>query len=480
MGTAFNISLQAGLAGSLSPLVGILGIYAIIRSLNRISSGRAALNGTLAMTAGALVGLFWMNQTSLVAYLLLCLYMSIFGLALGLTAARLQKTRGVWSCCFLLAAAWCAMEFTRSLLFSGFPWMLTGSLWAGWPAMLGPADIGGVHLLTFLTVLPPAAINACQQERNWRRLGLVLGLIPLTIIYSAIRNRSQADGEKLRVAVIQACIPYKVGPHADTVKQLRIQQKLTATIKPRSTDLVIWSETMLTGPLRKRAPEILGPFVRAGNFWSICGGVLENNDAEESYHNSALLLDPQGKIAGRYDKRHLVPFGEYIPMDGAFPGAETIFRISGNTFTPGQRQPLMLLKDIPIGLSICYEDIFPEISREDARRGAELLVNITNDGWFLRSSQPRQHLALASLRSVETRLPMIRATNTGISALISANGKITIPTNGDLWERGVVRIDLKTTGQAHSLYLIIGDLLAWTFVLVSLAALIIPLLRRKN
>jgi apolipoprotein N-acyltransferase len=117
-----------------------------------------------------------------------------------------------------------------------------------------------------------------------------------------------------------------------------------------------------------------------------------------------------------------------------------------------------------LGISICYEDCFPELSRSDARRGAALLVNLTNDSWFRRSPEARQHLALAAFRAVETRRPLVRATNTGISALVSANGSIAVPAHGGLWEKGLVRMSpvVPVAGRrAETIYVLWGDFFGW-------------------
>ncbi len=146
-----------------------------------------------------------------------------------------------------------------------------------------------------------------------------------------------------------------------------------------------------------------------------------------NYMNSAFLVSPSGNIVGRYDKAHLVPFGEYVPLRSLLPFMSNIV-VGISDFLPGKEFSPLSVGNGKIGVLICYEVIFPEISREFKNRGAGLLVNITNDAWYGRSSAPFQHLSMAVLRSVENRMFIARAANTGISAIISPMGEITAQT----------------------------------------------------
>jgi len=284
---------------------------------------------------------------------------------------------------------------------------------------------------------------------------------------------------------VQPLVPFKVGPKADPAEMLREQQAILAGVEPCSADLLVWSETMVPGDLLEETPEYLAPAAREKRCCFLAGGVVHETDASGERtgraFNSALLLDPQGEVAGRYDKRHLVPFGEYVPFGGRFPGAKHIFDLIGTVFTaPDGERPLPEAGGVALGVSICYEDCFPYISRRDARRGAGLLVNLTNDSWFRRSSEARQHLALGAFRAVETRRPLARATNTGISALIDSDGRITVPPNGGLWEKGLVRMDVALAPRAPTVCMAIGDFFAWLALIAAGAGAVMGLWRRNK
>ena len=208
--------------------------------------------------------------------------------------------------------------------------------------------------------------------------------------------------------------------------------RLTAALEPGAADILVWSETMVPGDLLERLP-LLAELARRKRCWFLAGGVVHGTDPAGRRtgrdHNSAVLLDPRGRLAGRYDKRHLVPFGEYVPLGGRFPGARHLFEIIGTVFSPGDPgAPLPVADGLPLGLSICYEDAFPELVRgyllRRKGRGADFLVNISNDGWFKGSHELDQHLAICRLRAIEFRTGIVRCCNTGISAIINPDGSL--------------------------------------------------------
>jgi apolipoprotein N-acyltransferase len=344
---------------------------------------------------------------------------------------------------------------------------------------MGIADLGGVWLVTFVTILCPALFLTTKSKRRFVPQILAAALVLVVQAYGVARSHRPPPTAgrlpPLRIAAVQPLVPFKVGPKADPEAMLREQRHLTAQVEPGSVDLIVWSETMVPGDLLEEIPETLAPVAREKRCFLLAGGVVHEKDAAGNLtgraFNSAVLLDPQGRLAGRYDKRHLVPFGEYVPLGGKFPGARAIFDLIGTVFTPAETEaPLPEIAGVKLGVNICYEDAFPEIPRRDAARGARLLVNLTNDSWFRQTSEARQHLALAALRAVETRTPMVRATNTGITALIDADGRVTVPPGGGLWEKGLLRMEIAVPECRSTAYLAVGDLFAWLCVAASVIA----------
>jgi apolipoprotein N-acyltransferase len=486
-GLSFNLVLRPGAAGWLAPPLGLAGLGLFLWSFRGgADPRRGTLLGAASMAAAAATGLFWMSCITFPAYLGIVVYLALYGAAFGAGAAVIRRGAGGWAFPWLAAALWAALEFLRARAFTGFPWLLAGSVWAGLPAAMGLADLGGVFLVSFATVLV-AALVAAEKPEGLRRRGVLAAAAALAALgyglaSSSVHRPASADqpSPPLAVAAVQPLVPFKVGPKADPEAMLREQQALTAPIEPGSIALLIWSETMVPGDLLEEAPGRLAPIARAKRCHFLAGGVIHEKDADRAF-NSAILLAPDGRIVGRYDKRHLVPFGEYVPWGGHFPGAGGIFQLIGTTFTPGDAaRPLPALDGVPLGLSICYEDAFPHLARRDAARGARLLVNLTNDSWFRRSSEARQHLALSAFRAVETRRPLVRATNTGITAMADADGRITAPAEGALWQKGLARFQVPVAAERRTLYVRAGDAFAWACVAAAAAALLAGILHRRQ
>ena len=184
---------------------------------------------------------------------------------------------------------------------------------------------------------------------------------------------------------------------------------------------------------------------------------------ELSLYNRAYLLDGDGMVTGYYDKIHLVPFGEYVPWKKILFFVDKLVQAAGN-FASGKQAVVLEVSAARVGVLICYEAIFPKLSRNLANGGANLLVNITNDAWFGRSSAPHQHLSMAVLRAVENRIPIARCANTGISAFIDTRGRILQKTG--LYEDETLVSTLRL-GKDKTIYTRYGDWFAWSCVAIS-------------
>jgi apolipoprotein N-acyltransferase len=195
----------------------------------------------------------------------------------------------------------------------------------------------------------------------------------------------------------------------------------------------------------------------------------EEIEGETSYFNSALFLDRKGNVRGRYDKIHLVPFGEYIPWRDLFFFAETITKDVGD-FHPGADPKTVVLGEHPVNAIICFEAVFPELSAEFVRRGSQLFINITNDRWYGDSAAPYQHMAMARWRAVENRRYMLRAANSGISVIVEPTGEIQNSTN--LLQEAHLEGDFMFL-ETMSFYSRHGDLLAGLCVIIVICSLLI-------
>ena len=208
-------------------------------------------------------------------------------------------------------------------------------------------------------------------------------------------------------------------------------QALTAEAENPGTNLLIWPETALPFYLQggKEVPAPVSELVKKRRVWLLTGAPyydgnsLGDSDTKVHYYNSSILLSPEGLLNGRYDKQHLVPFGEYIPFRKYFPYLGPVVESMGD-FTAGSGSRPLACETARIGVLICFESIFPDLSRKWVNNNANLLVNITNDAWFGNSSAPWQHLSMAVFRAVETRRSLARAANTGISGYIDPLGRM--------------------------------------------------------
>ena len=185
--------------------------------------------------------------------------------------------------------------------------------------------------------------------------------------------------------------------------------------------------------------------------------------------NRAYLVSAKGDVVAHYDKMQLAPFGEYVPLRPVLGFSSDVVVAGADSMSPGTEQTLFPLGHAKLGVLICYESIFPDLTRREVKAGAKVLVNITNDAWYGKSSAPYQMLAMAAMRSAETKVPMIRAANTGITAVIKPSGEITERT--PIFERGT-EIGVVEWRRVRTFYTIVGDLFAELCFLLTVLALL--------
>ncbi|MEL6684026.1 MAG: apolipoprotein N-acyltransferase [Pseudomonadota bacterium] len=313
-------------------------------------------------------------------------------------------------------------EVLRALILTGFPWALLGHVWIT-TGLAQLAAFGGPHLLTLLTVLAGLAI-AMLAGRD-RIAGLVILGLMLAVSFvmrpGALPSLPQ-DAPVVRLVQPNALQHQKWDPaYAD----LFLNRMLLSTSAGDVPDLVVWPETAIPY-LLNHIDDDLSLLSDAARGAPLVFGI-QRRDAEARAYNSLVVMGPGGQVQSIYDKRHLVPFGEYIPGAQLLGrvGAAGLARNLGVGFTPGAVPGPVDLPGIGAAVPlICYEGIFAEeITYGDTR--PRLLLLITNDAWFGQAAGPHQHLAQARLRAIEQGLPMVRVANTGISAMIDAQGRIT-------------------------------------------------------
>jgi apolipoprotein N-acyltransferase len=416
-----------------------------------------------------------------------------------LLAGVLSLYRGLWAMGVAWAAQrgvsplwfaptlWVALEYVQANFpFGGFPWELLGYGLYRHPLLIQTADLAGVYGLSFLVVLANVLLflMSCRRfgaiRHTMRHEALPILLIMVCVGYGANRldavHKLAAEHPTLKVAVTQGNI--KQGEKWDP-QQVHATLDRYADLSEKGAEarLIVWPETaapfffLRTPGFTERVQEIAQ---KSGAHLLFGAPAWELTAQGERYFNRAYLLTPQGEVAGYYDKAHLVPYGEYVPLQRIFFFIPKMVPMIGD-FAEGPVGATLSLPEGPVGVLICFESIFGYLGRAQVKNGARLLVNITNDAWFGDTSAPYQHMSMAVVRAVEGRVAVARAANTGISAFIAPDGKI-------LWTSGInvsaaraMEIPWLPGG---SLYTIIGDVFAWVCLIFT--ALAIVWLRRRR
>jgi apolipoprotein N-acyltransferase len=398
------------------------------------------------------------------ALLLLSLYMSLYPAVFAVVISRAMQRGG--SLLWLAPALWVTLDTVRGKLFTGFPWQDLAYSQYQVPYLIQAADLVGHQGITFFIVLANGLLYtiATQFSLNLDQLKRRVSVGPIAaclvilaaVIYGLLRYGQVAEQvarcPTLRAAVIQGNIAQdsKWTP-AMQHETLEIYQRLStkaveAAATPKESTLLIWPETALPFYIRSETgvPAAVAQLARDNGSCLLTGvpyaeGAAGGNPAEDRYYNSAILLGPDGGVNGRYDKQHLVPFGEYIPFRKYLPFVAPLVESMGD-FTPGSVQQPLACQAAGIGVLICFESIFPDLSRKWMENGANMLVNITNDAWFGRSSAPWQHFSMAVFRAIETRRSLARAANTGVSGFVDPVGRVSASL--PLFETGYLTDDL--------------------------------------
>ncbi|HEX7181674.1 MAG TPA: apolipoprotein N-acyltransferase [Thermoanaerobaculia bacterium] len=344
----------------------------------------------------------------------------------------------------VLPALWVALEWLRTYLFGGFPWNLAAYAWVDVPGALPLAAWIGPYGISFLVVLTGAGVASAIETRRWEPAAVCV-LIPLVLLPLAARWSTRRSMEEIRAArtidgagvpvrLIQPNIPNLTAWDEQAVfRNYRKMMDLSAANCQPDT-LVVWPESAAWPFQYGRDPiltEGLQHLVQSG-----CTVLFNSgHPVEDSFYNSAFLLSPEGSLA-RYDKRHLVPFGEYVPFRGLFSFMDKLARNAGE-FRHAAELSLLPWGDEKIGMSICYEIVFPDEVADLARNGATVLVTITNDAWYGDTDAPWQHFRAARFRAAENRRPLLRAAITGVSALVGPDGSVWAQI--DVFKEGVIR-----------------------------------------
>lgn len=335
--------------------------------------------------------------------------------------------------CIMAGLCWASMEMLIGTLLSGFPWMNLASAFAPWPITIQLCSVIGAYGLSGLLVALAVAILLYSTYRSSLVFALCITAVILGFGYFSLSSFD--DTPDFPVSIVQGNIDqgHKWDPafQVDTVKTYAsLSIEAVENFKPK---LVVWPETAMPFYLQDQTPyraalEILAhdtktPLVIGSPAYRM----IDMKARKYVLLNRAWLMDDTGRTTQKYDKEHLVPFGEYMPMEEWIP-FDKLVQAAGD-FVPGKENKPLMLDGVALGVLICYEAIFPSLAQQQVERGANALLNISNDAWFGNTSAPKQHLNLTIMRAVEQGRWLVRGTNTGISAFIDPLGRIAAVSN---------------------------------------------------
>jgi len=438
--------------GCLAPL-----IYAVLRAreadaaellaeetfsyLAPASVGQAFLLGWVCGTVVYLGSCYWVfsvmhyygglsRAVSAVLLLLFSLYVGLHQAVFAALVAWAARARAGYSrrALFLAPFLWVAVELLRTYLV-GFPWDLLGTTQVANTALSRIATLTGVYGLSFEIALVNAAFAAAFLVRPPRRR-LMLAATLATAVFLQLTQYIELDRLPVdsHALLVQQNVPIRESWQSAEYNGLLQSLDAISTIPPGSAkvNLIVWPESPAPFFLNDdRFVSTISAIARRTNDFVVAGslGVRPAAGGENLLYNSAALVNPQGQIAARYDKVHLVPFGEYIPLQRLLSFAQSLTREVG-TFARGSDRWPLDAGAAKLGVFICYESVFPGEVRQFADHGAQVFVNISNDGWFGNSGAPEQHLNVARMRAIENERWLLRATNTGITASIDPFGRV--------------------------------------------------------
>lgn len=430
---------------------------------------------------------WWLSAMIVIPlYAYLGAFFGLFSLFAHLHALRFKKPPSA----FWLASVWVVLELVRSRFLGGFPWLLLGHALDPASTLAQASELGGPLLGSFLLALLGATAWRAFHTRKrparvlkavWTGIACLALAFGFGIVKKLSFAKEMAPKTTLRALLVQGNIPQdskfdesKKFSVIDTYVNLT-HAALQKTHEP--PDLVVWPETALSFfftpdfVARQYFLERLFP-LSSPLITGTIDAALDEPSGEWRYRNRVIVLDRAGRLMDVYDKVHLVPFGEYAPLP-------IIGRVVGEVgnFTPGRTVHPLRTGRLTIGTLVCYEAIFPEIARKMVSQGANVLLNLSNDAWFGKTSAPYQHLRIASYLATSLRLPLVRVTNTGISALILPSGEIQHASG--LFKAWTSEVPIPVGKSCKTLYARFGEgwvLLVAAYVLVSLK----PLYRKRS
>ncbi|MDP8230641.1 MAG: apolipoprotein N-acyltransferase [Candidatus Gorgyraea atricola] len=422
-----------------------IGFVPLLFAIQKKSAKKAFWNSYLCGFLFYLGVLYWLYHVTGVGLIILCLYLALYFGIFGFLFNRATYYTSGFSLLFI-PLIWIFLEYVQSHLFSGFGWALLGYSQYKKLHLIQIADFAGVYGVSFLVMMVNVAVYKFFK-RSAKHLVISALVLAMVFWYGKMRENEGEWGDGLKVSVIQGNIPQEIkwDPFAsdEIMKSYFNLTRLAAFDEP---DLIIWPETSFPGFFisdEEKTKQVLDLARKIQIPLLIGANTVDGLDIL----NSAVLISKKGEVIDKYDKLHLVPFGEFVPFGDKIPFLHRLVLGELGHFTAGEEYRIFKIEypspqkifDFSTGEQqaaniehrfatlICFEDIFPGIAKRFVQKGAQFLVVITNDAWYGKSGAPYQHTACSVFRAIENRVPIVRCANTGFSCFIDPYGRIHDP-----------------------------------------------------
>jgi apolipoprotein N-acyltransferase len=415
---------------------------------------------------------------AIVSMLLLAAYLAIYPAVTAMVLAPLFRSAGP-SAVFFVPAAWVATEWLRGFLFGGFPWVPLGNSQVTVPAVAQLASVVGVYGLSALVAFVNASIAFALVSSGRSRLVAVASAAVILMGVAAWGSWRVAEGSltregtPIRVGLIQGNVAQadKLAPTPEKNRRIfTTYLAMTRDAVRRGAEYVIWPEssTPFTFGHDPAGDTALRELAREVGVPILFGSDQIVSDPEIRQYNAAFLLGPDGETEAVYRKVHLVPFGEFFPMQEWISFAAPLVK-RFLPFTAGDGVVILPVNGRPTSTAICYEVVFPSLMRDAVLRGSELLTTVTNDGWYGTSSAPYQHFEMASMRAIEGGRYLARAANTGISGVVDPYGRV-VQASAVFEQVGLV-VEARLLN-VRTIYSHIGDVIAYAAIALTVIAVV--------
>jgi apolipoprotein N-acyltransferase len=479
-----------------------IALVPLFYSTRDLSFKKSFYTGLLAGLVHYIMLLYWLVATigtyghvpvylCIPVLLLLSVYLALYigAFTASVSFLSLRPAAGL----LVIPALWVCLEYIRSFILSGFPWGLIGYSQYEYLKIIQISDMCGVYGVSFLVVLSNTAVFLVLTKvlgNDWYGRKIRNNHAAVCVLFSVLMvagayiygekrmKRIDAlikDARTIKLSVVQGNINQAIKWDRSFQRQsinTYIRLSVSAKNKP---DIIVWPETAT--PFYFLYDQALTDMVKEGIFdtgsdFLIGSPSFVQKDDLIEFYNSAYLMGSKGDVYGKYDKSHLVPFGEYIPFGKYLPFLNKMVEGVGD-FKSGEKGKVLQWQDLKLGIQICYEVIFPDLSAALVRNDAALLINITNDAWYGRSSAPYQHFSMAVFRAVENRRSLVRSANTGISGLIDPCGRVIDRT--EIFNEAVITRAMPVMYK-KSIYTQYGDI----FAVVCVLFVVLNFITRKN